>query len=299
MKIIFALCVFFLVAFVHGMENDMEKVIWEGWITKRGTGYKTMKKRWFELHKNGDFEYYTDQNKNKKKGQANIKEGFEGYELCYDQYQKGGGITLKTSKRDWYFYFENIYDIQFWMDFCNPKGRISSPTENEEKVEEIKKAPSVLLEVLNLQKTEFPVMEEKQEIDEQKSTQNFENTELLSYQSSARSTAHTVDTEQEGENEPEKEVIFEKQNTNWLDDLDPLKKEYILKYFLQSMQYYAPLLPLRGGPLKFNEDVVKDMQEMFGIDTSQIQQLYDFLDSERRVIMVSRILAEKIRITKK
>jgi len=67
--------------------------------------------------------------------------------------------------------------------------------------------------------------------------------------------------------EEEKEIILENQNMNWFHDLDQHKKDYVLKYFSQSIQYYG----------KFTEGVVKDMQEYFEYNTSQIQQLYDFL----------------------
>lgn len=249
MKIIFAVSVFFLLAFVHGMENnidetEMEKAIWEGWITKQGDYWKTMHKRWFELHKNGNFEYYTDINKNSKKGEANIKEDFKGYE-----FRENEAIIFKTSNRDWYFIFETAYDAQVWIDFCNQ-------TKNEGNIEE----------------NEFPVSQETNALNfEDPHAEQVFHPHLILIQKENEVNIDEDEFQPENiiEEKAKKEIIFKKTNMNWFHDLTTSQQRYVVRYFFQSIGVYG----------KFGEGVVKDMQEHFEYNGSQIQQLYEVLEA--------------------
>jgi hypothetical protein len=163
MKILLAVYLFFLCAFVHGMKDkdikityeDLDKdfevlnldsptstasslcssyrggitneVIWQGWITMQRvplgflTGHLytgmnllwTRNRQWFELHANGDFEYYTDETKkesqmSKTSAQLNIKEHYKG---C-----SGRSITFQASENvegyKLYFFEDNGIDIK-------------------------------------------------------------------------------------------------------------------------------------------------------------------------------------------
>lgn len=264
MKIIFAVSVIFFLAFVHGMElafvhgmenhideNEMEKAIWEGWITKQGDYWKTMHKRWFELHKNGNFEYYTDINKNVKKGEANIKEDFKGYEFRKNE----GAIIFKTSNREWYFVFETDHDAQVWIDFCNQ-------TKNERNIE-------------------FPVSEEANalNIEDPHGEQVFRSRDfdpiLIQKENEVNIDEDKFQSEKIREakitlEKAKKRIILEKQNMRWFYDLTESQQRYVLHYFDKSIGYYG----------KFDEGVVKDMQEHFKYNGPQIEQLYKKWNSE-------------------
>ena len=55
---------------------------------------------------------------------------------------------------------------------------------------------------------------------------------------------------------------------DWFHNLDQDDKDNVLQLLSQSIQHY-------GGNI--NADVVKDMEQKFGIHPSQTQQLYQFL----------------------
>jgi len=67
-------------------------------------------------------------------------------------------------------------------------------------------------------------------------------------------------------------VTFQKESMNWFHDLDQGDKDNLLQLLSQSIQHY-------GGNI--NEDVVKDMEQKFGIHPSKTQQLYEFLYLEK------------------
>jgi len=66
--------------------------------------------------------------------------------------------------------------------------------------------------------------------------------------------------------------LEKKESMDWFHNLDQDDKDDVLKLLSQSIQHY-------GGNI--NEDVVKDMEQKFGIHPSQTQQLYEFLYLEK------------------
>jgi len=65
----------------------------------------------------------------------------------------------------------------------------------------------------------------------------------------------------------------QKEHMNWFQNLDQGDKDKAIQLLSQSIQYY--------GSINANEDIEKDMEQKFGINPSQTQQLYKFLYSEK------------------
>ena len=63
---------------------------------------------------------------------------------------------------------------------------------------------------------------------------------------------------------------------NWFQNLDQHDKDNVVQLLSQSIQHYG----------KVNEDVVKDMQQKFGIIPLQTQQLYEFLYLEKVIAFI-------------
>ena len=67
------------------------------------------------------------------------------------------------------------------------------------------------------------------------------------------------------------QFMFEKDYMNWFFNLNQYSKDNVVHVLFQSIEHY------RG----FNENVARDIEQKFGIITSQTNQLYEFLNLEK------------------
>jgi len=138
MKFLFLTSLFLSFIFTHGMQNDnkseteqiidkltvdtnveLEKdIVWTGWICNEGPNWDH---RWFQLHENGNFEYYDENGKFEMelKGQGNILMGYTNFT------KKRFRIVEFHAQRLWIFQFTKDADMEFWIQFCTQISRFS------------------------------------------------------------------------------------------------------------------------------------------------------------------------------
>jgi hypothetical protein len=78
------------------------------------------------------------------------------------------------------------------------------------------------------------------------------------------------------------QIIFEKESMpDWFLNLDQDDKDKVVQLLSQAIQHYGHI----------NEDVVKDMEQKFGINPSQTGQLYEYLYSGNEYLYSGKVNA--------
>lgn len=89
--------------------SEGQAIYMAGYLTKEGTGWKSWKRRFFTLKKNGEMAYYEDESLSKLKGFLNCREaevnpmpdlGPFNFEIVSDIFGEGTGRSLKLQTED-------------------------------------------------------------------------------------------------------------------------------------------------------------------------------------------------------
>ena len=90
--------------------------VFEGWLKKKGPGmFKRDRRRWFALHEDGSFLYYTGPDLADMKGSLNVSSvGAADVALLDDDAQHANAFTVQTPQRLWTFYCETESQRRAW-----------------------------------------------------------------------------------------------------------------------------------------------------------------------------------------